>query len=127
MKLTITSDTVQIFFSEDPVERIETLEIVADYDLEGNPVGFESLDLKTPPWGENRRLVTGEIKASFDSDEKAISVWFKKDPRSRDQEVLDAEVGFAKSGILVFVKYVFERGGAARKHKEARLKSGPEF
>lgn len=119
-EVTITMDSVHVSFFDEPATRAEMFEIVADYDLEGNPVGFEAFDFKSPPLGEINRLDTPQLIASFDSDENALAVWFKEDPRSRDQEVLDAEFGFSKNGRLVFVKYMYIRGGAAKSHSEAR-------
>lgn len=119
-EVTINLDTVHATFSDEPADHVEIFEIVADYDLEGNPVGFEAFDFKSPPWGEINRLDTPQLTASFDFNDNALAVWFKKDPRSRDQEVLDAEFGFSKNGRLVFVKYKYQLGAAAKSHREAR-------
>lgn len=118
-KVRVSTDTVHVSFSDESADHVEVYEIVADFDLEGNPVGFEAFDFKSPPLGRANRIDTRQLSASFVPDENALAVWFVKDPRSSDQETLEAEFGFSKNGPLVFVKYKYQRGSAARKHKEA--------
>lgn len=119
-KMMVDSSTVTVEFSDEPAERFDVFEIVADYDLEGNPVGFEAFDFNSPPWGESTRLDTPQLTASYVAEDNALAVWFKKDPHSSDQETLEAEFGFSKKNTLVFVKYKYERGAAAKKHQESR-------
>lgn len=119
-KVVISPKTVHVAFSDEPAHHVEIYEIVADFDLEGDPVGFEAFDFKSPPFGDVNRLETSQLKASFVPEENALSVWFKRDPRPSDQQVINAELGFSIKRLLVFVKYSYERGEAARKHKEAQ-------
>lgn len=116
----VDSNTVTVEFSDEPAERFDIFEIVADYDLEGNPVGFEAFEFKSPPWGESIRLDAPQLTASYLAEDNALAVWFKKNPHSSDQETLEAEFGFSKTNTLVFVKYKYERGAAAKRHQEAR-------
>lgn len=119
-KVAVSPNAVHVEFSDEPADHVEVYEIVADFDLEGDPVGFEAFVFKSPPFGDVNRLETTQLRASFVPEDDALSVWFKKDPRPSDQEVIDAEFGFSKNGLLVFAKYGYERGAAARKHKEAQ-------
>lgn len=119
-KVIVTSDTVHVWFSDESADHVDVYEIVADFDLEGNPVGFEAFDFKSPPLGDIARLDAPHLTASFVPEDNALAVWFMKDPRSSDQEVLDAEFGFSKMGLLIFAKYRYQRGAAARKHKAAQ-------
>lgn len=118
-KATITNDTVLVSFSDDAIDRTETFEIVADYDLEGDPIGFEAFDFKRPPLRQPIRQIDPYFKATHDSESNALAVWFKK-TNSSDQETLDAEFGFSNGGLLVFAKYTYLRGEAARKHSNVK-------
>lgn len=119
-KVTIGADTVLVEFLAAPTDHVDTFEIVADYDLEGNPVGFEAFDFKTPPWGETTRFDTPQLRAAFTPEDNAMAVWFGTNPHSSDQETLDAEFGFSVTGQLVSAKFTYVRGEAARKHREAK-------
>lgn len=59
--LTVDPRAVNVLFSDEPAERFDVFEIVADYDLEGNPVGFEASDFESPPWGESTRQRFGQL------------------------------------------------------------------
>ena len=120
LKIAIGPDKVRVSFSDEPADKIATYEIVADSDLEGAPVGFEAFDFKSPPFGKETRLETAQLRASFTPEDNALAVWFKTDPRSSDQETLQARFGFSKKGTLVSAEYDYQRGAAARKHNEAR-------
>ena len=119
-KLTISADTVHIQFLAAPIDHIATPEIVVDYDLEGNPVGFEAFDFKTPPWGEIAQFDTPQIRAVFTPEDNAMSVRFEKNPHSSDQETLAAEFGLSITDQLVSIKFNYIRGNAARKHRTAK-------
>lgn len=119
-KATVGRDAVEVLFSSEPAVKVEKFEIIADFDLEGAPIGFEAFGFKSPPLGETSRIDSPPLVASFAAEENALAVWFEKNPHSSDQEELEAELGFSQNGTLVFTRYKYQRGAAANRHRKAR-------